>query len=167
MEEIVDAQNTAADRIQQLESQLAKYEMKLMDLDSVGPLEMQQPKKCCYAEAAQQRSYQPNSPAFASSLILSAATLSQWKAYQRLTDVLREQQIIYRWGFLTRLIIIRNCTTSVVVSVEEGVLLLQQWNLCPTEEPESTKSLRGLKREWSPLAINSKWHPASIQRCQH
>ncbi|CAH2248812.1 Hypothetical predicted protein, partial [Pelobates cultripes] len=67
---------------------------------------------------------------------LLAATLRQHKTYQWIMETLRENQILYKWGFPIRMIILRNKATSMVHSAEEGNRLLQQWNL----QPKSTKT---------------------------
>ncbi|CAH2249139.1 Hypothetical predicted protein [Pelobates cultripes] len=48
---------------------------------------------------------------------ISAATLQHRKAFQKVTEVLREHRIPYRWGFPIRLIVTRNGTTTLLLSL--------------------------------------------------
>ncbi|CAH2315063.1 Hypothetical predicted protein [Pelobates cultripes] len=80
---------------------------------------------------------------------LSAATLRQRKAYQKVAETLHEHRILYRWGFPIHLIISRNGTTTVIHTVEEGMQLLHQWNLSPAGEASTPTLPRIVDKDWS------------------
>uniref|UniRef100_A0A8C5R5S6 Uncharacterized protein n=1 Tax=Leptobrachium leishanense TaxID=445787 RepID=A0A8C5R5S6_9ANUR len=80
---------------------------------------------------------------------LSKATLQQRRNLRHITTILRGNDIGYRWGFPTRLLVTCNSTTHVVTSVEEGDKLLREWGYWE-HPPQSTQraSTRRLDPEW-------------------
>ncbi|CAH2326804.1 Hypothetical predicted protein [Pelobates cultripes] len=212
VDNIVDAHNQAVDRIQALETQLAKYEVKLMPLEDRSRRSNQ--RLCGIPEEV----LEADLPAFVNGFFkallpdipvdillldclhrvpkpkhitaslprdtllkahyfhvkelilrssrtakdlppefskvrdfadISAATLRHRKTFQKVTEVLREHRITYRWGFPIRLLVMHNGATTVLLSVEEGFHLLQRWNLCPAESTADTPSPKRLERDWS------------------
>ncbi|CAH2277059.1 Hypothetical predicted protein [Pelobates cultripes] len=79
---------------------------------------------------------------------LSAATLRQRKTFQRVTETLRANHILYRWGFPVRLIASRNGTTTTIHTVEEGLDLLRQWNLPVVGDSQAPKGPRQVEKDW-------------------
>ncbi|CAH2254236.1 Hypothetical predicted protein [Pelobates cultripes] len=79
---------------------------------------------------------------------LSAATLRQRKTFQRVTETLRANHILYRWGFPVRLIASRNGTTTTIHTVEEGLDLLRQWNLPVVGDSQAPKGPRRVEKDW-------------------
>ncbi|XP_066451070.1 uncharacterized protein [Eleutherodactylus coqui] len=62
---------------------------------------------------------------------LSQATLQNRRKYRNITQILRDNKILYKWGFPTKLIITKNGKTYVVQKPEEGLQLLSRWDLAP------------------------------------
>ncbi|CAH2296070.1 Hypothetical predicted protein [Pelobates cultripes] len=79
---------------------------------------------------------------------LSAATLKQRKTFQQVTETLRANRILYRWGFPVRLIVSRNGTTTAVQTAEEGIHLLHQWNLTIIGDTQAPKPPRQVVKDW-------------------
>ncbi|CAH2284693.1 Hypothetical predicted protein [Pelobates cultripes] len=79
---------------------------------------------------------------------LSAATLRQRKAFQRVTETLCANHVLYRWGFPIRLIASRNRTTKVIHTVEEGLNLLRQWNMPTVGDTQTSKPPRQVDKDW-------------------
>uniref|UniRef100_A0A8C5QIC2 Transposase element L1Md-A101/L1Md-A102/L1Md-A2 n=1 Tax=Leptobrachium leishanense TaxID=445787 RepID=A0A8C5QIC2_9ANUR len=59
----------------------------------------------------------------------SKATLQQRRLFRPITTTLRSAGILYRWGFPTKLVVLRDGTTTVFNSTEEGRTTLESWGL--------------------------------------
>uniref|UniRef100_A0A8C5Q0C9 Uncharacterized protein n=1 Tax=Leptobrachium leishanense TaxID=445787 RepID=A0A8C5Q0C9_9ANUR len=80
---------------------------------------------------------------------LSKATLQQRRDFKHITAILRNNNTGYRWGFPTKLLISRNGTIHVAVSVEEGDKLLRDWGFGDhPPQPRSQTAPRRLDPEW-------------------
>ncbi|CAH2319372.1 Hypothetical predicted protein [Pelobates cultripes] len=174
VDNFVDAHNQAIDRIQALESQLAKYEALLSDIlvDMLLLDRLHRVPKPKHIAASLPRDTLPKAHYFhVKELILrssrtakdlppefskvrvfadiSAATLRHRKVFQKVTEFLREYRIPYRWRFPFRLLVTRNGATAVLMSVEDGLQLLQRWNLSQAEHAADAPSPKRLERDWS------------------
>lgn len=56
-------------------------------------------------------------------------TSQQKKKLAIITKTLRSQQIQYKWGYPTKIILTRNVVTSLVLHLVEGLKLLQKWQI--------------------------------------
>lgn len=65
---------------------------------------------------------------------LSQATILARKNPNSITKILRNHKIIYRWGFLTKLIRERNNMSHSIYTIEEGLKTLKSCELLPIEE---------------------------------
>ncbi|XP_063775329.1 nodal homolog 2-A-like [Pseudophryne corroboree] len=81
---------------------------------------------------------------------LSPATLAKRRSLYPITSVLRKENILYRWGFPTKLLISREGSTVVITNVEEGKKILASWN--SASSPTHTSPDRGLQRDWASSA---------------
>lgn len=65
---------------------------------------------------------------------LSRATIQARKNLNPITKILRNYKIIYKWGFPTKLMIAQNNTSHSIHTIEQGLKMLQAWNLLPQDE---------------------------------
>lgn len=90
---------------------------------------------------------------------LSQYTLQKRKNLNTITKVLRNHNIMYRWGYPTKLSITRDGRTHVVNSLEKGLSLLEEWKIIPEQEPGTTRSPRSVEPEWKTVTSrNAKSH---------
>lgn len=81
---------------------------------------------------------------------ISQHTAMNRKKLAPLTKLLRNHNLIYKWGFPTKLLITWNGKTYAIYSVEKGIQLFKQWGLLPPEGlPPTTPSPERLTTEWS------------------
>lgn len=66
---------------------------------------------------------------------LSQYTLQKRKNLNTITKEPRNHNIMYRWGYPTKLSITRDGRTHVVNSLEKGLSLLEEWKIIPEQEP--------------------------------
>lgn len=67
-----------------------------------------------------------------------------------LTKILRNNSIIYRWGFPTKLLVTWNGKTYPIYSVDKGIQIFKQWQLLPPDaQPPAPSSPEHLQAEWS------------------
>uniref|UniRef100_A0A8C5P8T2 Uncharacterized protein n=2 Tax=Leptobrachium leishanense TaxID=445787 RepID=A0A8C5P8T2_9ANUR len=79
----------------------------------------------------------------------SKATLQQRRMFRPLTTSLREAGILYRWGFPTKLIILREDVTTVLTSPTEGRITLESWGLKITEDAQDRRPiLKKVTPDW-------------------
>ncbi|CAH2255123.1 Hypothetical predicted protein, partial [Pelobates cultripes] len=66
---------------------------------------------------------------------ISAMTLRRRKLFVQITSDLRDRRLLYRWGYPTKLLILKNGTVTAINSLEDGLRILQSWSF---EVPESS-----------------------------
>lgn len=81
---------------------------------------------------------------------LSASTLQARKELSNITSTLRKNEIRYKWGFPTKIIIKKDDTTYIIRNQEEGEKLIQQWNLTQASEPIPAQNItqKKIAQEW-------------------
>lgn len=72
---------------------------------------------------------------------LSQATLAKRRSFQPVTSALRKSNVLYRWGFPTRLLVSHDGSTLSLSSVEEGMKWLSRWKI-PTVPAAPSPSRR-------------------------
>ncbi|CAH2315837.1 Hypothetical predicted protein, partial [Pelobates cultripes] len=72
---------------------------------------------------------------------ISPATLAARRLFTPVTTALRKHQIQYRWGLPSKLLIIRNGQATAVLSPEDGIQLLNKWNIQPADSPQTPNTL--------------------------
>lgn len=89
---------------------------------------------------------------------LSQYTLQKRKSLLPITKALRNHEIVYRWGFPTKLTVTYNNTTTVITSLDEGLALLRSWDILPTQEPASgsSPSKIGSQDDWQTVSRKRK-----------
>ncbi|XP_063819080.1 uncharacterized protein LOC135057111 [Pseudophryne corroboree] len=93
---------------------------------------------------------------------LSAATLAMRRAFYPVTTALKRADILYRWGFPTKLLVRRNCVMHAIITPEAGLKLLDSWKREDT--PEKTPATLKLTQEWINLVISDKWTLQQVSR---
>ncbi|CAH2310674.1 Hypothetical predicted protein [Pelobates cultripes] len=61
---------------------------------------------------------------------LSTATLRRRKAFQPITEELREQGIWYSWGYPTKILVTKDVRTKMISTLVEDMQMLKEWGLC-------------------------------------
>lgn len=92
---------------------------------------------------------------------LSQYTLQKRKNLNTITKVLRNHKIIYRWGYPTKLSIVKEGHTHIVESLEKGLSLLEEWKIFPerTENQNSARPARQIEPDWKKVTNkNTKSH---------
>lgn len=82
---------------------------------------------------------------------LSQATLQARKHLTPITTALRQKNIMYRWGFPTRIIVTRNGVTHIIRTLEEGTSALKALGIEPP--PPSVES----SRRQEAAKVSSDW----------
>ncbi|CAH2219898.1 Hypothetical predicted protein [Pelobates cultripes] len=85
---------------------------------------------------------------------LSAATMFKRRSFAPITMALRNANILYKWGFPTKLIIKRNGIDRAILTPEEGRKILGEWNVpVPTTDPQSSDMPppRKVARDWQQI----------------
>lgn len=73
---------------------------------------------------------------------LSQVTLALRRKLLPVTKSLRSHSITYKWGFPLKLIISKDDTTYTITSLEQGMALLNQWDIQPQAiTPRKTKNI--------------------------
>lgn len=92
---------------------------------------------------------------------LSQHTLQKRRNLNTITKVLRNHNIPYRWGYPTKISIIKQDKTFVVDSLDKGISLLKEWNILPNPEDEGspTTNRRSPNPDWKTVTYkNAKSH---------
>lgn len=83
---------------------------------------------------------------------LSQFTIQARRKLTPVTSALRQHQVQYRWGFPTRLIIMRNGTTHVISTISEGISVLKTLGVPFSPPPPSEVSQTSkMPKEWKTM----------------
>uniref|UniRef100_A0A8C5QC41 Uncharacterized protein n=1 Tax=Leptobrachium leishanense TaxID=445787 RepID=A0A8C5QC41_9ANUR len=91
-------------------------------------------------------------------LVLSAATMQRRREFLPVTKVLRNHHIPYRWGFPLKLLVTYRGTMSVFHSCQEGVSVLQVWDLMGEMTPPHRAP------PLSPSKDSPEWHRVNTEK---
>lgn len=85
---------------------------------------------------------------------LSQFTIQARRKLQPVTTALRQHQIPYRWGFPTRLLIVRNGLTHVITSVTDCIPILKTLGVpfSPPPPPQSRQASK-MSKDWMPARL--------------
>ncbi|CAH2276694.1 Hypothetical predicted protein [Pelobates cultripes] len=91
---------------------------------------------------------------------LSAATMAKRKEFITITTTLRTDNVPYRWGYPTKLLLWRQGKTHVVNDPADGMKLLTEWamwNIAKAQQEEPTTSApRLIQAEWQMVGTPAK-----------
>ncbi|CAH2275924.1 Hypothetical predicted protein [Pelobates cultripes] len=72
---------------------------------------------------------------------LSAATMTKRRSFTSITTALRNANILYKWGFPTKLLVKRNGADRTILTPEDGIQILEDWNIpIPASQSGKQKS---------------------------
>lgn len=80
---------------------------------------------------------------------LSQFTIQARRKLSPVTSALRQHQVQYRWGFPTRLLIMRNGTTHVINTISDGISVLSTLGVqfSPHPPPQVSQTSK-MSKEW-------------------
>ena len=87
----------------------------------------------------------------------SQFTLQLRRNLNTVTKALRNHDIVYKWGFPTKLMVTKDGVSHVITSPSKGFKLLQKWKILPEEDPNSTSLT-------TPGRVSPDWKQVSNNR---
>lgn len=86
--------------------------------------------------------------------------MQKLKTLLSITKALQNHNIMYRWGYPTKLTVMKDGTSSVISSLDEGLKLPCSWDIIPEQGPSSQSSSSAWRTKtigsWSPTDIATK-----------
>ncbi|CAH2329760.1 Hypothetical predicted protein, partial [Pelobates cultripes] len=79
---------------------------------------------------------------------ISAATLRKRKEFLHITTALRNNGIRYRWGYPTKLLVVKDGVLKPIFTPEDGAAKLKAWGINPQLEPAQAPPRHRLRLEW-------------------
>lgn len=89
---------------------------------------------------------------------LSQYTMQKHKSLISVTKALQNHNIVYRWGYPTKLTITCEGKSSVITSLQEGLALLCSWDILPEQNSKGSTSTSRLdtQNEWQVVSHKRK-----------